>query len=38
MVVREISTTAWDGVDALILLEHEGEWKIAALMFTSDEQ
>ena len=27
----------WDGVDAFTLLKHEDVWKIAALMFASDD-
>jgi hypothetical protein len=28
----------WDGVDAFTLLKHDDVWKIAALMFASDDQ
>jgi len=27
----------WDGIDAFTLLKHDDVWKIAALMFTSDD-
>jgi len=27
----------WDGVDAFTFLKHDDVWKIAALMFTSDD-